>query len=347
MNGAIIKDVAKLAGVSTATVSRVINKNYHVTPKTTNKVLKAIRFLNYYPNAIARSLKKLKTDTIGFIVSDISNYHFMHVARAIEDVVSLNGFNIIVCSTDGRKDRELEYLRTFISKRIDALILNATGKNDETICELSHKMPIILMHRRVKGKYNFEGDFIDSNNVSGIYKLTNHLTSNGHRKIAILNGPQDMSTAKERFVGFRKAMSEVGICVDRNYPYKFNGDFTYESGYMGAKEILGKEDKPTAFIGMNNATALGALKYKKKKIINIPEDVSFVSFGDLDNCDLFYFQPTFVTTDAHEIGTKAGELLLERMRDSKPGNREIVLEPALIVGNSVRNIKSEKSIDKK
>jgi len=332
-----IKDVAKHAGVSIATVSRVINNNYYVSPEIEKRVLKAIKELNYYPNSIARSLKNDTTFTIGFIVSDISNDYFTSMTKAIEDVINKENYNMIVCSTDNKKEKELRYLKLLISRKVDGLILNTTGRNDDFISKLSNDLPVILVNRKVQDSA-FRGDFIDSNNFEGAYTLTEHLLSSGHRKIAVINGDLSVSTGKERFEGFKKAMLQAGIEVGDDYVYRYDGDFTMESGYQGAAELLKLTDPPTAVVVMNNAMALGALKYFRVNKIKVPEDVSIASYGDIDNVELMYVQPSTVTLNARTIGRKAGEMLLERIKDRSIVNREVIYTPQLIVGNGVRRL---------
>ncbi|WP_026486122.1 LacI family DNA-binding transcriptional regulator [Caldanaerobius polysaccharolyticus] len=337
MSNVTIKDVAKHAGVSIATVSRVINNNYYVSPEIEKRVLKAIKELNYYPNSIARSLKNDTTFTIGFIVSDISNDYFTSMTKAIEDVINKENYNMIVCSTDNKKEKELRYLKLLISRKVDGLILNTTGRNDDFISKLSNDLPVILVNRKVQDSA-FRGDFIDSNNFEGAYTLTEHLLSSGHRKIAVINGDLSVSTGKERFEGFKKAMLQAGIEVGDDYVYRYDGDFTMESGYQGAAELLKLTDPPTAVVVMNNAMALGALKYFRVNKIKVPEDVSIASYGDIDNVELMYVQPSIVTLNARTIGRKAGEMLLERIKDRSIVNREVIYTPQLIVGNGVRRL---------
>ncbi|MDN5276207.1 MAG: hypothetical protein PWR01_172 [Clostridiales bacterium] len=333
-----IKDVAKRAGVSIATVSRVINNNYYVSPEIREKVLRAIEELNYYPNSVARSLKNdSTTHTIGFLVSDISNNYFTIMAKAVEEVVHKEGYSLIVCSTNDVKKRELVYLKLLISKKVDGLILNTTGENDDFIATLSERLPIVLVNRRVYNQ-NFRGDFIDSDNIEGTYKLVTYLLSMGHRKIGVINGTLSVSTGRERFKGFERAMSEVGIFVDESYPYRYDGDFTMESGYQGAAKMVNMHQKPSAIVIMNNVMAIGALKYFRANNIRVPEDVSIVAYGNIDNSDLLYVQPTIVTLDPWSIGNKAGEMILERIKNRNMGNREVIFVPQLVEGNSVKKL---------
>ena len=337
MGSSTIKDVAKLAGVSTATVSRVINKNYYVSPDIEEKVENAIVQLGYYPNSVARSLKNDSTHTIGLVVSDMSNNYFTTIAKEVERAIEKDKYNIIVCSTDNKKEREKDYLELLMSKKVDGFVINTTGKNDEFIANLSKSIPIVLINRKVNNK-NLRGDFIDSNNVEGGYSLAAHLLSLGHRKIAVINGDLSVSTGVERFEGFVRAMQEVGICVEDDYKYRYDGDFTIEAGYQGAAKIMSSSDKPTAVVVMNNSMAIGALKYFKAYQINIPQDISIVSYGDIENIDLLYVQPSIVTLNAWIIGNQAGKMILDRISDSDINNRDIIYTPQLVVGNGVRSI---------
>lgn len=337
MTTVTIKDVAKHAEVSIATVSRVINKNYYVSPETSEKVLQAIDKLNYYPNSVARSLKNNSTLTVGFLVSDISNNYFISVARAVEDIISKENYNIIVCSTKDKKDEELVYLKLLMSKQVDGLIINTSGKNDEFITSLSKRMPIVLLNRQIN-RDDFRGDFIDSDNVQGVYTLTSHLLSLGHHRIAVINGNLNVSTGVERFMGFRKAMLEAGIEVNNDYRYRYDGDFTMESGYLGASKLMEPKDRPTAILGMNNVMTVGALKYLRLNGFLVPDEISVACYGNIDNIELMYIQPSIVTMNPLIIGRQIGEFMLERIKNDKLANRKFNYSPQLVPGNAVKPI---------
>lgn len=332
-----IRDVAKLAGVSTATVSRVVNGNYYVSPEIEIKVRSAITELNYFPNSIARSLKNDNTHIIGVLVSDISNNYFTTLSKEVEDIVSKKNYNIIMCSTESNKERELNYLKLLIEKKVDGLIVNTTGENDDFITSISQQIPIVLVNRRV---YNtaFKGDFIDSSNTDGVRILTSHMISHGHRKIGIINGGLSVSTGKERFGGFVDAMKGIGITVDRDYPYRFEGSFTIESGYDGAAYLLGLEDPPTGIVIMNNSMTIGVMKYLREKGIIVPDQVSIASYGNIENIDVMYIQPCIVTLSPRVVGDKAGNMILDRIQNEIVVNREVIFTPQLTNGNTIRRI---------
>ena len=339
MANVTIKAVAKDAGVSIATVSRVLNKNYPVSQELYQRVMRSVERLNYYPNSVARSLKFDSTLSIGLIVSDISNSFFSMISRSVEDVVMRERYDLVVCSTDNQREKELSYLQLLMSKKVDGLILNATGKNDAFIATISRALPVVLCGRRVASD-DFQGDFVDSDNLSGAYALTRHLIELGHRKIAILNGQMVVSSARERLEGFRRAMAGLDIPADQHYRYYVEGNFTdAASGYRGAERLLGQDEPPTAIVAMNNELCVGALRYCHEHGIRIPDQVSIASYGKIQNEDLLYVRPSYVVMDAAAIGTRIAELALERIRGKNQlNNREVLFSAELVKGNGVRAI---------
>lgn len=333
-----IKDVALAANVSIATVSRVINQNSSVNSELKKRVIDVIEELNYYPNSVARSLKTENTSTVAFLVSNISDPFFITIGRGIEDKIKDYHYNLMVCSTDNSKDKEQSYLKILQEKKVDGIILNTTGKNNAFIAKLSQKIPIVLSNRRINDSI-FLGDFVDNDNIGGAYQLTNHLLSLGHKKIGIINGPLYLSTGNERYKGFCNAMALAGHPIPENYPYYYGGNFTFQDGYDGADMLMRQNPPPTAILMMNSELALGALKYFVTHQIKIPEDVSIASFGDIQNRELLYVQPTIASTNLYGIGNKMGELIIERIQSkNQMKNREIQFVTQLSLGNSTRSI---------
>ena len=334
-----IKAVAKDAGVSIATVSRVLNKNYPVSSELEQRVMRSVEKLNYYPNSVARSLKFDSTLSIGLIVSDISNSFFSTISRSVEDVVMRKHYDLIVCSTDSQGDKELSYIQLLLGKKVDGLVLNITGHNDDFIRQISHTIPVVLCGRRVSSP-EYKGDFADSDNSSGSYSLIKHLIDHGHRRIAILNGQMLVSSARERYDGFCRAMAGIGITVDSSYPYCYEGDFTTAgSGYEGARHLMSLPEPPTAIAAMNNELCVGAMRYCHEHGIRIPEDVSLCSYGKIQNEDLMYVRPSYVVMDPAVIGTRIADLLLERIEHkNRLANREVLFSAELVAGNGVRSI---------
>lgn len=339
MGNPTIKDVAKLAGVSIATVSRVLNQNNSVKPDLVEKVNSAIEDLGYYPNSIARTLKSESSKTIAFIVSDISNDFFTSMARSIEDVLNQHGYSLIVCSTDDNKEREANYLQLLREKLVDGYIINTSGKNDELISKLSQTSPFVLFSRKITTP-TFKGDFIDNNNYESMYNLTKHLLSKGHRKIGLINGQSFLSTSQERQAGFVAAMKDEGILVDDNYPFFYHGHFSrISSGAHGIEKLLSAEEKPTAVICANNLLVTGALQYCMERNISIPDEISLCSFGSISNSSLLKVSPTCVRQLSTSMSLRIADMIMERI-DAKNElvNREVRFETTLIEGNSVKCI---------
>ncbi|WP_162151301.1 LacI family DNA-binding transcriptional regulator [Enterocloster asparagiformis] len=330
-----IRDVAKLANVSIATVSRVLNQDPVVSQKTIQRVQEAMLACNYVPNSYARNLKSNNAHTVGFLVSNISNSYFTSMAKVIEDILLEHGFNLIICSTNEDPGQELSRLNYLQSIQAEGVILNTTNFNNQTVVELSKTMPIVLLERSISGA-EFRGDFIGSNNFAGIKLLTEHLLSNGHRKIALINCGKHVSTGRERFDGFWAAMAGVGIEINSSYPYVRDCDsFSIDNGFQSCRQLLNLPDPPTALIATNNTLAIGALRYVSLNQISIPDKLSFMSYGNIENSDLFFVGLSHATLNPQFIGEKAANCILSRIGNPSLPNREVTFEPALSVQSSV------------
>lgn len=338
MGETTIKDVARRAGVSVATVSRVINNSNNVRSETVSRVHEAIEAVRYIPNIAARNLKTDSSNLVAFLISNIANNHFTTMAKVIDANLRKAGYSLMVCSTEDDPSLELQYLKRVQSQNVAGVILNTTGKNDGYVCELSKTIPIALVDRSV-GSPDFVGDFVGSNGRGGVYMLTEHLIKQGHRKIAILTSDLSTSTGRERLAGFTEAMQKIGVTVDDHYPYSYNsGHFNEEGGIAGCKFLMSLPDPPTAIVVANNDMAIGAYRYLHNSGYSVPEDVSVVSFGNIRYSDLFRIQPTFVTLNPAFIAEKASGMLLSRIENPGIGYREVIFEPLLKINSSTREV---------
>lgn len=338
---ATIRDVAREAGVSVATVSRAMNNAEIVSHKLRKRIDEAVAKLDFHPNAIARTLKTNSTGTIGFLVSDISRSFFTTILKGVEDSILPLNYTVMSCSTNCRREKEQAYLDVLLEKKVDGIILNATGMNDRYITEISHRIPVALSHRKIDDP-EFYGDFVGCDDFSGIRDLTTHLLELGHRKIGLINGHLTVSTGQDRYAGFCAAMRNAGIEINSDYPFMSNKGFGLDKGILGAKQLLESEDKPTALVCTNDELTLGALKYLHCKGIKVPEDISLVCFGDILNLDILYVHPTIATFDLNAIGKKTGELLIERIkRNNRLNNREVRYTTTLVIGNSTASPKKK------
>ncbi len=323
-----IKDVAVESGVSTATVSRVINNSGFVSEPIKERVMAVIQRLNYQPNAIAKSLKQDKTKTIGVVVPDISNAFFMSISKGIEDSVHEEGYNLFICSGDENPQKEAQLLQLLYEKRVDAIVLATSGKNEETVARIQQSgLPVILIDRKID-KENHPFDMVVEDNVQGAYQLTKQLIQQGHRRIGVINGCLDVSTGSDRFNGYAKAMNEFALPVNADLVY--NGLFSQNGGVQAARYFMSLPERPTAILSFNNHMTFGVLLELTRRGVRIPEDVTIASYGEVDAA-LLLKQPgfIFVSQSPYEMGTKAGNILLERLVHKKEGPFQEIFEPVI------------------
>ncbi len=339
MKNVTIKDIAREAGVSVATVSRVVNNNDTVALDLRQRVLHAIEKNGYYPNLVARGLKKDSTQTIAILIADSSSSeYFSHIIKSIENVICMDNYTLFVCNSLNEKDTELNYLNLLAEKQVDGIIVNVSGFNNEFIAKLSNNIPMVLLHRRISLP-NFKGDFIDADFGGSCYELTMNLIENGHRKIGLISGPLFLSSAYDRYVNFKRAMKSIDVEVSSEYKYFYEGPFTTESGYAACERFLTMEDPPTALLIMHCDTTIGALRYFRSHQIRVPEDISFASPCNISLSDLLYVQPNYAMPDTWALGKRAGEMIMDRIKcNNEMINREVCYIPTVIYGNSVKNI---------
>ncbi|MCY6960304.1 LacI family DNA-binding transcriptional regulator [Clostridium brassicae] len=336
---ATINDIAKAAGVSQATVSRVLNNSGYVKDETRNKVLKVIKELNYAPSAIARSLSTSKTNTIGVIVPDINNPFFGEVIKGISEVADKHNLNIILCDTDESMQKELKALKLLKEQRIRGIIITPTSAEDEYNSEYLTTLenlgiPIVLVDGHVKYA-TFSGVFVE--NIKGSFEATEALIKAGHKKIAIITGRMNSKPAKDRFLGYKKALTIHGIPVEEKYI--FYGDYKQGSGYRYTKQILQMEDRPTAIFTSSNMMTLGCLKAIYEEKCKVPDDIALIGFDKIDILSIAGINISFVNGPTHEMGRKGMEMLVDILNNNH--NREIkriTLLPELILNGSEKYI---------
>ncbi|MEN3183808.1 MAG: LacI family DNA-binding transcriptional regulator [Atribacterota bacterium] len=330
-----IRDVAKKAGVSPMTVSRVINGRRGVSPRTRAKVLQAIEELGYVPNSLAQSFALQRTKTIGLVITDITNPFFTTLARGVEDTAAKNHFSVIFCNTDEDPEKEALYLELLAGKRVDGVILAPASKKRHSLKSLlARGIPVVLVDREVEGLRHMDVDIVKGDSVYGAYILTKHLISLGHRRIGIIVGNRDISTAEDRVLGYCQALEEAGIPLDESL-IRF-ATYSEEGGYRETKSLLSQSNRPTAIFGGNNFIALGAMMAIRELGFSIPEDVALVCFEDIDFLSKFIPFFTVVVQPAYSMGVLATELLIRRIegQDKVRERREVVLKPELIVRES-------------
>lgn len=330
-----ISDIAQKAGVSLATVSRVLNDSGYVKEETRIRVQKVIKDLNYTPSAIARSLSKNKTNTIGVIVPDIVNPFFGEVIKGITEVAEKSGLNIILCNTDESKEKELRALKILTEQRIQGIIIAPTSAEDEFNSEYLKTLenmgiPIVLVDGNVKYT-TFNGVFVD--NIKGAYEATEALIKEGHRKIGVITGRMNSKPAKDRYLGYQKALLMNNIPLEDRYT--FYGDYKEETAYKITKNIMKMKDRPTALFVCSNMTTLGSLKAIYEENINIPEDISLVAFDKVEILNILGFNISYVNGPSVEMGKLGMQMLVDILNNKNKNEiRRITLLPNLVLKGS-------------
>lgn len=326
-----VRDVARAAGVSAITVSRVVNASGPVNISTRQRVEKAIADLHYVPNGMAKSLKSRQTNTLALVLTDITNPFWTTVARGVEDTAAANGYHVILCNTDEDAEKEQNYINILIQRRIDGLILAPSTNNTEQLNLLKrYSTPCVLIDRHVDG---MKMDIVRGDNVEGGRILTEHLIGKGHSKIAIISGPIHISTTQERLEGYKQALETNGIPINANFIK--HGSFKEGSSEQLVKELLALSPRPSAIVAMNNLMCIGALKALRDAGLDVPEDMALVSFDDIPQASAIYPFLTVCVQDAQNMGRIATELLMERIANkASDAPREIVLGTTLIVRES-------------
>lgn len=327
-----IKDVAKLAGVSIATVSMVLNKkDERISAETKKQVLSVIEEYNYIPNRIASSMVTKNTKSLGLILQDIANPFFPSLARGVEDRVNMNNFNIILCNSDNDVEKEDRYLEMLQEKMVDGIIL-ASAEQDLSRTPVRKKVnvPIVTLDRDIDGA-QYVG-VVKINNTRGAYDAVKHMIDRGYKKILNLSGPIRDHAAQSRYKGYLQAHSDSNLIPPEKNIY--HGSFSYESGYNISKELL---EKGTEFDGLfcsNDLMAYGAMKALTEHGIPIPE-VGVVGFDDIFVSNLITPSLTTVRLPIYEIGYTAADLLINYLEGKKMESvHDLNIE--LVIRNSTR-----------
>jgi len=329
---ATMNDVARVAQVSIATVSHVINSTRFVSPERVERVHAAMRELDYTPDATARSLRVGRTQTLGLVIPDNSNPFFAELARSIEEAGFEAGYTTIFGNSVERPDRERQYVRTLLSKRVDGLIIAPSRTRDRALTTLLRKakIPIVVVDREgaLPG-----ADVVVYDNVGGSGQAARHLLELGHTKIASVAGPRDLIPAAERLEGFLRGFAEAGIAVPDEAVVA--ADFHFEGGREATAKLLDSGLSFTALFAANDLMAAGAIRELTAHGLSVPRDVSVVGFDDAPLAEMTSPALTTVRQPLQAMGDTAVSVLLARMAgtaDAAPGRH--VLPTSLVVRDS-------------
>lgn len=331
-----LKSIAHKLGVSVTTVSRVLNgksSRYRISAETEKIILKAARDLAYSPNQLARGLRLKRTNSIGYIIPDISNPFFASIAKSVEKYARKYGYSIILCDSEENTDIEKESLQLLISRKVDGLIISPVGLEVAHLISVKQKnVPIVLLDRYFP---NLELPFVTSDNYQGAFEAVNLLIQNGHTNIACIQGLRNTSPNTDRVRGYIDAHLKNGYKVDESL---IVGDsFGEENGYIETKLLLKKTNIPTAIFSISNLISLGAIRAIAEEGLKIPDDISMVSFDDQPYSRFLSTPMTTVAQQITQIGQIATKILFDQIEEKKSFNPQgIFLPTKMIIRDSIK-----------
>ncbi|MGQ9629854.1 MAG: LacI family DNA-binding transcriptional regulator [bacterium] len=331
-----IKDVAKRAGVSPSTASRVINRTVPVSEDKVKRVLNAAEELGYIPNATARSLRSRLSKVIGVILTDITNPFYPAVVKGIDDGARKNGYSITLYNTNYDPDQEERFLLLMIQNRVAGIIDITSRIEDRRVFDKIGNTPIVFVD---KPEMEFHRFAVMLDNVKGGFEATSYLIRLGHRRIAVISSPlKESLVVNDRFKGYLKALQQAGIEYDPRLVIDTIPDGVYgDSDLEVILKLMQIESPPSAIFAFHDRLAIHAGQLLKRYGLRIPEDISLVGYDDIEGARFFDPPLTTVRQDQFSMGEKAVDLLLKQMSD--PGRPEkILLEPKLIIRQSCRRI---------
>lgn len=333
---ATIYEVSNLAGVSLATVSRVINKNTRVSDKTRQKVENAMSELGYRPNSIAQSLASNRTNSIGILVSELHGDFFGQMMAGIEVELRAAGKHVIITTGHCEENKEKDGIEFLISRNCDAIILHVEAVTDEYIIDLCKgKIPVYIINRLVE---EISENCISLNNELGGYLATQEIIDQGHSNIAYIAGPQSKRDSQERLAGHKRALKNNNISFDENLFYE--GDYTEMGGSAGLKYFITNKQKFTALICANDEMASGSMTYAREQDFSLPDELSIIGFDNNNFARHTYPKLTTIDNPVNKMGQMAARLVLKDIYQQKDITIKHFFEPALISRDSIAHITS-------
>ncbi|HDZ9155685.1 transcriptional repressor PurR [Vibrio cholerae] len=332
---ATMKDIARLAGVSTSTVSHVINKSRFVSDEIAERVNNAAQQLNYTPSALARSLKMNRTKTIGMLVTTSTNPFFGEVVKGVERSCYHQGYNLILCNTEGDNQRMKASINTLLQKRVDGLLLMCSTLEGERLDVFDRypDIPIVVMDW---GPILFASDKIQDNSLQGGYMAAKHLMECGHKEIGCITGPLIRHQAQMRYEGYKRALAEAGIAI--NPDWIVESDFECEGGYQAFEKLYERGKLPSALFVSNDMMAMGVIQAASQRGLRVPDDLSLIGYDDVHIAKFMTPALTTIHQPKYRLGKAAVDTLLYRLENPDTTAQVVQLEPTLVVRNSVRKL---------
>lgn len=327
-----MKDVARLAGVSTSTVSHVINKDRFVSDAITGKVDAAIKELNYAPSALARSLKLNQTRTIGMLITASTNPFYSELVRGVERSCFERGYSLVLCNTEGDEQRMNRNLETLMQKRVDGLLLLCTETHQPSL-EIMQRYPSIPSVMMDWAPFDGDSDLIQDNSLLGGDMATRYLIERGYTRIACIAGPLDKTPARLRLEGYREAMNNAKLPIPAGY--EITSNFEFGGGFDAMQQLLTHTVRPDAVFVGNDAMAVGVYQSLYQAGLRIPQDVAVIGYDDIELARYMTPPLTTIHQPKDELGELAIDVLIHRIAQPGQKQQRMQLTPELVVRGSV------------
>ncbi|MBM3709311.1 MAG: LacI family transcriptional regulator [Actinobacteria bacterium] len=331
-----LEDIAKLLNISESTVSRALSNDEMISKKTRERVFNAARKLNYLPNLIAKSLKKKESGIFGLVIGDITNPFYIEMIKGVEDTANKHNKNIILTHSDQNPVKEINNLNILYSRQVDGIVITSLiGKHSIDFLKRIN-IPSVLVD--IKPIPNFPANYVYTDGETAGYIGTKHLIENGHKKIALVNGPEIVSSSKQLETGYLKALKEYKITFNPRYLFNDKENLKISGGYETMKKIieLKDEERPTGILFIGDNTAIGAYDAIFEKGLEIPKHFSLVGYDDIYFSKYLSPPLTTISQSKYELGSNAMNLLLEKIK--QPGFSEIKMIPELILRKSTTSL---------
>ncbi len=334
MRRASLKDVATHAGVGLGTASRVINGNGNVKPVTKEKVLKAIRELNYHPNNIARSLKTNATRSLGVLLTDLKNGFDTEIIRGIETEAGKTDYSLFLTNTNKERSKMISCIKNFVEKNVDGIIIIGGEITEEFYTDIKQfHIPLITISCESNIKPEGQYMSITIDNEKAAYEVVEYLIQKGHTKIAMISGEKDeMNAGIPRIKGYQRALENYKIAFRKEY--LIEGNYTFLSGYEKGKQILTLAEKPTAIFAASDAMAIGAEKALLEAGVRIPDEIAIFGFDGLDFAEYVHPSLSTVVQPRYDMGVLAMRRMLEFFTQKEKKEPKIIMKHQLVVRES-------------
>lgn len=322
-----MQDIANHCGVSLMTVSRVLNGSGKISSTTTKRVLDTCEKLGYIPNSAAKTLVTKKTRMIGLVVPDV-NYYYANIIQSIITYLDSRGYGLLLCSYDRNKEKETEYLHYLLQGRVDGIILFPIHAKKEDYENVVDKTTLVIANRPTPG---LNACFVSSDNYSGSMKIIEHMISKGYKRIGVIHSDLSVESFSQRMRGYKDILAKYGISYDENIVCESR--LLFDEGYASAEYLL--SNNVDSIFAFNDVCALGAMKYCSDNNIKVPGDIGVAGFDNIHYLELFNHKLTTVDYNGILLGEQAAMMILDEIHDPQPAKRSIILDPTLILGETV------------